>query len=152
MENNQLLFGLTINGDVKSDLVETAKWARFLAIAALVFLLIAILGIAFFAYYIATLSGEGTVLEGNPFLASGFGMGLVLFYILLIGVWIFPILSLLRFANKMKTALAGNDQAALASSFQSLKICFRFVGIITLIILSTYVLFIAIALIGAALL
>ena len=48
-------------------------------------------------------------------------------------IWFFPLLYMLRFANQMKTALYGNDQENLNVSFQNLKRYFRYVGIITII-------------------
>ncbi len=150
MENNPPLFNLYIDGDTKAHLSETAKWARFLAIAGLVFNSLAVLGILFFAFYVTSLASsmeEG--MGSNPFFSSGFGVGLAFFYILMLGIWFFPILSLLRFANRLKVALEGNDQQALNSSVQALKICFRFVGIVTVIILSSYAIGILVAIIGA---
>ena len=65
-------------------------------------------------------------------------------------IWFFPLLFLLRFANKMRFALAGNDQQALNTSVQNLKICFRYVGIITIIILALYAIALVFVVIGAA--
>jgi flagellar biosynthesis protein FlhB len=65
-------------------------------------------------------------------------------------IWFFPLLYTLRFANQMKIALAGNDQQALNKSFQNLKICLRFLGIITIIILAIYAIVIVFAIVGAS--
>jgi hypothetical protein len=48
-------------------------------------------------------------------------------------VGFFPLLYMLRFANQMRTALDGNDQEKLNESFQNLKRYFRYFGIITII-------------------
>ena len=69
---------------------------------------------------------------------AGFGIGIAIFYIFILAVWFFPLMYLLRFSNRMKNAITGNDQQALNIAFQNLKICFRFVGIVTIIVLALY--------------
>ena len=86
----------------------------------------------------------------QPGLSTGFGIGIAIIYIIIALVWFFPLLYLLRFANKMKVALNGNDQQALNISFENLKACFRYVGIITIIVLAIYALFFLIAIIAGA--
>ncbi len=65
-------------------------------------------------------------------------------------IWFFPLLYTIRFANQMKVALAGNDQQALNKSFQNLKICLRYLGIVTIIILAIYAIIIVFAIVGAS--
>ena len=50
----------------------------------------------------------------------------------------------------MKTALASNDQVVLNTSFQNLKACFRFVGILTIIMIAFWLLAVIVGLLGAA--
>jgi uncharacterized membrane protein len=54
-------------------------------------------------------------------------------YIIMAIFWFFPLLFLIRFANNMQHALASNEQERLNKSFQNLKVCFRYLGIITII-------------------
>jgi hypothetical protein len=75
---------------------------------------------------------------------------MVLVYFLLMLIWFFPVMFLFRFSKKINTAVAGNDQAALNASFQNLKACFRYVGIITLVVLAIYALVILFTLITMA--
>jgi uncharacterized oligopeptide transporter (OPT) family protein len=93
---------------------------------------------------------EGMEGVGNPYFGAGFRVGLAIVYIILIATWFFPLFYMLRFAGKMKTALAGNDQQALNIAFQNLKICFRFIGIVTIIILAFYAIAIVFGIIGAS--
>jgi hypothetical protein len=73
--------------------------------------------------------------------SSTLGGGMVtVIYILIALLWFFPCLHLFHFANKMKLALTGNDQEMLNTSFKNLKACFKFMGIITIIVLSFYAL------------
>lgn len=86
--------------------------------------------------------------EGGSGLMSGFGVGMAILYILLAIIWFFLLLYLLRFSNGIKAALHSNDQTALNTSFQNLKSCFKYVGIITIIILAFYALIFALAIAG----
>jgi len=152
MEQDQhaSLFNLSIEPVTKAHLSETAKWARFLAISGMVFMSLAVVGILFFAYYLSSLGGSVDSQFGSQSMFAGFGVGLALFYIILLGVWFFPLLFLLRFANRTKVALAGNDQQALNSAVQNLKMCLRYVGILTIIIMALYAIGILFAIVGLA--
>src|SRR5687768_4478748 len=99
--NHDQLFSLTIDPVTKAHLTETAKWARFLAIIGMVFMVLAAIGIIFFAYTMSqTVSsfedeyGDGGM-SSNPF--GSFGMGFAAIYIVLLVIWFFPLLYLLRF-------------------------------------------------------
>lgn len=145
------LFNLSIDPVTKTHLSETAKWARFLAIAGMVFMGFAVVAIIAFVVYLnssSVFSSDGYP-GANPFSNAGFSVGIAFFYVLLLLIWFFPLLFLLRFANKMKVALAGNDQQALTTSAQNLKICFRYVGIITIIILAIYAIAFVFGILGA---
>ncbi|WP_148661283.1 DUF5362 family protein [Flavisolibacter tropicus] len=140
------LFNLNVDTVTKAHLSETAKWARFLSVVGFVLLGLFLLGgIAVSLYSERPLNNYG----GNAaFSAYGVGMSFILLFTGVI--WFFPLLFLYRFASRMKTALNGNDQNALNTSFQNLKICFRYVGIITIIILALYALLLVFAIVGVA--
>ena len=147
------LFGLSIDPIAKAHLGETAKWARFLAIVGMVFMGLVVVGMIIFAIFFSTLAGslDQSTSATNVIFASGLGIGIALFYIILMGIWFLPLLFMLRFANNMKRALAGDDQQALNRSFQQLKVCYRYIGIITIIILSLYAIIFLFGIAGAAL-
>ncbi|MFI5185916.1 MAG: DUF5362 family protein [Chitinophagales bacterium] len=132
------LFGLNIDPVIKSHLSETARWAKFLAIVGFICCaLIVVFGI-FFVSNIGSFERSYGFNEG-PSLSS-LGPTMVVMYILIAVLYFFPCLFLLRFSNKMKTALAADNQADLTVSFQNLKVLFRYVGILTIIVLTIYVL------------
>ena len=150
-QSSSSLFSLSIDPLTKSHLNETAKWARFLAIVGMVLLgLMIIFGIFFSTMMAASSNPFEEPVEGGSGLMSGFGVGIAILYIILAVIWFFPLLFLLRFANGIRASLHGNDQNALNVSFQNLKSCFRYVGIITIIILAMYALVFVIALLGGA--
>jgi phosphate/sulfate permease len=70
--------------------------------------------------------------------------------VIMIAIAFFPLMYLLQFANKMKNALAANDQEALNDSFLNIKRYFRYLGIIAIIVLAFYALFFVIAIVGIA--
>ncbi len=148
------LFSLTIDPATKAHLSEAAKWARFLAIVGMVFLaIIIIFGFFGAAMLFSTANNFGGPEYGTPGMGGMGGMASTFFavYIVIAAViWFFPLLYTLRFANQMKIALAGNDQQALNKSFQNLKICLRFLGIVTIIILAIYAIVIVFAIVGAS--
>jgi hypothetical protein len=147
MESNQSLFSLTIDPVTKVHLNETAKWARFLAIVGIISLILMVVLI------IGVVSFMGTTGADNPYgtapLFPGFGVAMAIYYIIIAAIWFIPLLYLLRFSGRMRTALNGNDQQALNDSFMNLKACFKFVGIVTIIFLVLAILGIVFGLIGA---
>lgn len=127
-----------------SHLEQTAKWSKFLAIVGFVFCGLAVL-VSIFIGISMSLS--------SSFVAPGFGMGnaaIVFVYAGLALLYFFPCLYLFRFAQKMKRALSHSDQDSLISSLSNMKACFRFMGILTIVILGFYLLVILIAAFAAA--
>ncbi len=145
-EPSPSLFSLSVDPGSKVHLEETARWARFLALAGMVLLSLGAGGILVVGVYTGLLSSG----VDYPGMSGAYSLGIALFYFLLLGVWFFPLLFLLRFANKMKAALRGNDQEALTNAVMNLKSCFRYVGIITIIILTLYAVIIVVVLFGLA--
>lgn len=145
-QDQQHLFDLQIDPAAGGYLGEAANWARFLAIIGFVFCGVAIL-VALFA---------GSFMAGsfNKMGMAGTGsMGGMLFsviYLCLAVLYFFPCLYLNRFAMAMRVALRNNDGMQLTRSFKGLKSCFRFLGILTIIILAIYVLAIAGGIMAAA--
>lgn len=142
MEENHSssLFSLSIDPVTKSHLNDTAKWARFLAIAGIVLLSLAliftILSVTVFpnsTYSRLTVNG----VEEEQLTAT---MKIVLAICITIAFLIafFPMWYLLQFSNQMKKALYNNDQQALNFSFLNIKRYFRYVGIIMMIVLVVY--------------
>ena len=156
MEENQnpSLFGLSIDPAAKMHLSEAARWARFLSIVGFVIIgLIVLVGI-FAGSILGTMMGNaGPANEyGNPRVTGGImGSFLIVIYILVAALYFFPCLFLYRFATKMRTALAANDQDTLNTSFQNLKKLLRFMGIMTIIVLAFYAMALVFGLLGAGL-
>ncbi len=144
------LFGLTVDQSGKAHLAEAARWARFLAIVGFVVCALVVLIGVFFSSFLGVLSNRYG--GDNPYGAVSFtpGMGAVMafYYIVIALIYFFPCLFLFRFATKMKVALASNDQETLNTSFQNLKATFRYMGIVTIVMLVFFLLAFLVAFLG----
>ncbi len=135
MEENTSLFSLSIDPVTKTHLTETAKWARFLAIVGFLCLLLLIVFGVVTSLTISRYEDLYTGYNGRRSMMQGLGVGMAIIYILIAVIAFFPFLFMFRFASQMRNALYANDQNLLNSSFQNLKVYFRYVGIITIIAL-----------------
>lgn len=141
----QALFSLSIDPVTKAHLSETARWARFLAIVGMVFVVLLVAGGVFYSIWFSSMARSMQDNYGFQYPASYSG-GLVivsaLVFLITAVIAFFPMLYMFRFASQMKTAIYGNDQESLNASFQNLKRYFRYVGIITIIGLALWVIWV----------
>jgi hypothetical protein len=119
--------------DEKSQeyLTEIRKWAMFFAILGFIFIgLMVLMGLIF------GLVGSffGSFLGGVERIA------IFLVYIVIGGLYFFPVYYLFKFSVNMKNAIQQSKQGELTYSFEFLKSHYKFVGILTIVILSLYVL------------
>lgn len=137
MEQNSSLFSLSIDPITKAHLSETAKWARFLAIVGFVFLLMVVLVGIYSTVTLNRFEESYRELGGvdSDSITGSAGTGMAVMYIIMALIWFFPLLFTFRFANQMRNALQSNDQEMLNAAFQHLKICYRYLGIVTVIFL-----------------
>jgi magnesium-transporting ATPase (P-type) len=135
MEENISLFSLTIDPTTKTHLFETARWARFLAIVGFVFLVLVIFLGVYSSMMISRFEEGYRSTLGVTGVMNAAGAGVAVMYIVMAVVAFFPLLFTFRFSSLMRHALNSNDQALLNASFQNLKVCFRYLGIITIIFL-----------------
>jgi hypothetical protein len=145
------LFEFGIDQASRAHLSEAAKWAKFLAIVGFIMCGLIVV-VAIFAGSIFTMM-SGSYNDGyrsSARLTGGMGAFVAIFYIGFAILFFFPYLFLFRFANHMKNALNSNEQLTLNASFQNLKIMFRYVGILTIVMLSFYALGIIMIILSAA--
>jgi Family of unknown function (DUF5362) len=138
---NSNLFELQIDHQSSAYLSETAKWTKFLSILGFIFCgLIVIIAIFFGSYISSTFSKYETA--G----ARSAGSVVIFVYVLIALIYFFPCLYLFNFSNKMQIGLKNNDQEQLNLSFKNLRSCFKFLGILTIVILGFYLLVLIFAL------
>ena len=128
---------LELSDDSIISLNETRKWANFLAILGFIFFGFMLL---FGLFSGMIFSRFGPASHGLPF--PGFVFGLI--YIVFGLIYFFPVLYLFNFANWTKKALNSSDANDLNLAFRNLKAHYRYIGILAIIFLGFYALFIII--------
>ncbi len=123
---------LMISNNSMRFLKETGGWGKLLAIIGFCFVGLLVLGSFFIGSLFSTYSEIG-----SPML----GYFVSFLYIVLAVVYFFPILYLFKFSTQIKTALIDRDNALVEVAFENLKSHYKFVGIVTIIMLGIYVLF-----------
>ena len=153
MEQDSSLFSLTIDPATKSNLFETARWARFVAIVGFVFLILMVFVGIYSTLTINRFEDDYREMGGlgSTGMMGSAGAGVAVIYIFMAVIWFFPLFFTLRFANQMRSALQNNNQELLSAAFQNLKVCFRYLGIITVIFLVLIALSLLFGVIGLAL-
>lgn len=123
--------------EITNYLMETAKWGKFLAIVG--YVSIGLLGLL----AIFMMIGMSTISEfsGADFPMGAFGF----FYIIMGALYYFPVTYLYKYAVQIKKGLKSNDITTITSGFQNLKSLFKFMAIVTIVILSIYGLMLLVA-------
>ena len=145
MENNLHVENgenLIIDWRSKEFLKETAKWTKFLAILGFVGIGLMVLGSFVMLFAPSSLMSNGDF----PF---GGKIFMMLLYLAFAVLYYFPISYLYQFSENTKKAIENNDNNAIRDAFEFLKSHYKFMGILTIILLSFYAIIIFIGLIGA---
>lgn len=150
MDDHSSLFSLSIDPVTKAHLSETARWARFLAIVGFVLLVLTILLGVYSSIMLSRYEEDYRSSLGMSGVMNAAGASVAVIYILMAVVAFFPLLFTFRFASLMRQALNSNDQTLLNASFQNLKVCFRYLGVITIIFLVLTVLTLVFGIAGLA--
>lgn len=127
---------LVVSAAALESLNQTRPWVKFLAILGFIVIGLMVLG------GIAMLGGSSLVPGG-----AGMGVVFALVYFLLALLYFMPCLFLYRY-GKAIAAIPGQGQAALDAALKNQKSFWKFMGIVTLVVLSIEVLCIVIAVVG----
>ena len=133
---------LVIDWRSKEFLKETAKWTKFLAILGFVRIGLMVLGSLVMLFAPSSLMSNGDF----PF---GGKIFMMLLYLAFAVLYYFPISYLYQFSENTKKAIENNDNNAIRDAFEFLKSHYKFIGILTIILLAFYAIIIFIGLIGA---
>ena len=135
IENTQPIENqFAINSEIKAYLLETAKWGKFLAIVGYVGMgLLLLLGIVFILGF-SVFNSVSDV--GFPIRIMGF------IYVLLSVAYYFPLKYLYNFSTQIKKGFNSANQQTVTFGFENLKSLFKFMGILTIVVLSIYALLI----------
>jgi len=129
---------------IKSNLVEAAKWAKFIAIMGFIGIGIMVV----FGMFFGTIMGMVSRLEGSETtLPSFFGGIITVVYILLALLYFFPVKYLYDFSSKVKRAVELSDQDLFSEGILKLKSHYKYIGILMIVMLALYIVGIIISII-----
>lgn len=126
---------LHLTEDAQSFLKETAKWAYFLAVLGFVGIGFLILLGLFIGTIFSSLGAFNQGISPMPMMGTSF---ITFLYLIMAGIYFFPVYYLYQFASKIKLALREKDNEKLSSSLEYLKSHYKFMGILALIMVSLY--------------
>lgn len=128
LDNNISNDGVEINSQISNYLKETAKWTNFLSVVGFVMIGLMVIG-AFMAMAVgSSFSGPGAAAGG-------------LAYLLMALLYFFPILYMYNFSKKIKIGLNSSIQSEVELAFENLKKMFKYMGVLMIVILSIYAIF-----------
>lgn len=130
--------GIKVTSDAKTNFITISKWVRFLGVMG--FVSVGLLAIVAFFMIIA---GSTTSFGGEQMLILG------LVYLIMACVYVFPALYLWRTSVHLINAFSKDSQSSFELGIENMKSFFKFVGIITIVIVSLYLLLIFFALFAA---
>ncbi|MBL7852661.1 MAG: hypothetical protein JNN04_17285 [Cyclobacteriaceae bacterium] len=125
---------MELNREALRSLYEAGGWATFLAILGFIMMGFLLIAGIFMGAIFSNLPNS----EALPFPAELF----TVFYLLIAVVYFFPIYYLFKFANLARSGIQQRDSSRLSSSIQYLKSHYKFVGILTIVGIAMYLLFI----------
>ncbi len=138
MEQNSSIFEEKnlLTEEAKMHLAGMAKWTKFLSIVGIIVTVMMLLGVTAIS---TTFSAMSSMPDMGPFAAMGV-VGFTIIYLIMLLLYVYPIYCLYRFSTNIKKALTENDSYALAEAFKHQKNLFMFMGVLTIIMISFYVL------------
>ncbi len=123
---------LEVTGTLKNYLLDAAKWGKFLAVTGLISCFVMVAGAFYAGYYISHLPSYS--------FGSSMGRAITAFYIFFAVIWFYPCVFLYKFSTKLIEALKNNSQEYIESAFINLRSAFKFMGVVTIVILSLWLL------------
>ncbi len=121
---------LTLSEQTIRDLSVIKSWTYFFAILATIFFGLGLLG-SIVSLFAGSLNQQNQLL-----LVRGFFV-----IIFMIAVYFYPIFSLFKFSSNMKHALAQKDNEKLSSAFSYLRSNLSYAGVLTIIFIVLYSIF-----------
>ncbi|MFN3754894.1 DUF5362 family protein [Flavobacterium sp.] len=129
---------LTLNDLAIDSLRQTAKWTMFLSIVGFIFIGLMLIGGAIAVISLSAIPDEPDFGAYNPM--GGFKSYIGIIYVVMAALYFFPVLYLYKYSKGIKEALNFNNSEVLAEALENLKSHYKFVGILTIVLLSLYAL------------
>jgi hypothetical protein len=130
---------LTLNDLAIDALRESAKWCMFLAIVGFIFIGLMIIVGAFMSVAMSAMPDDPSI--AGPMGAFGAVKGFIgVFYIIIAALYFFPIYYLYKYAAGAKQAFVSGNSEVLSDALVNLKSHHKFIGIMTIVMISIYIL------------
>lgn len=139
---------IVLTSKAKNFLREISKWTFFFSILGFI-------GIAFLflvAILMGTVYAPMLNMMGQQQGVDSISLVVMIVYLIMALLYFMPVLYLYKFSRKMKLALVNKNDDILADAFENLKSHYKFIGVLTIIMLSLYVLLIGFSLVAGTLL
>lgn len=138
---------LVLNSKSKIFLREISKWTFFFSIMGFVsiFLIVVI------AILMGTVYAPMLDMVAQQQGLQSLGVIVTITYLVMGVLYFMPVLYLFKFSKKMKSALLTKNDDILADAFENLKSHYKFIGVLTIIMISLYVLLIGFSLVAGSL-
>jgi len=125
-----------VSPGVVEVLRQTKPWARFLAVLGFI-------GMGFMLLASVAMLALGSSLgRGLP---AGFGVGMMLVYVVMAGIQLPAVLFLNRYASRIGSLMDSHAPADLQEALSAQKSFWRYIGILSLIVMCVYILIFVIA-------
>ena len=132
--NLQLNNSIVIDDEVKSNLLESSKWAKFISIMGFISMgLLGLLVLLSFIFPFVRVPNQGYA-NSNAQIVSLFATALMTTVI--IALEIFPLYFLLKYSKGISQGIKSNNNLLLVSGFRYLKSHYKFMGILMIILIS----------------
>ena len=129
---------LSLNDLAIDALRESAKWCLFLAIIGFIGIGFMILAGAFMSVAMSAISSNPAFGGGmNPFDSIKAYVGIM--YVVIAALYFFPIYYLYKYATGTKKALESGNSDVLSDALVNLKSHHKFLGIMTIVVISLYI-------------
>ena len=138
-------FNLSVTEQAKAYLKESAKWTKFLSILGFIGIGFMVIAALFMGVIMGSVGGAY-----NAGAMAGLSSGIItIVYLAMAALYFFPVMYLYKYSVRMKEALQSSNSDTLTEAFSNLKSHYKFIGVLTIVIISLYVLMFVIT-IGAA--
>jgi hypothetical protein len=128
-KEDQEIFNLKVDDTAKAHLLEMMRWTRFLGI---LFSISIVLLCAVFAFVMMV------YLPGLQTPVPGASVTVIVMPVLMIGFNFYPIFALLKFSSLIKKAIHDANQQQFNNALKYLKNTFRYIGILTIVLIIIY--------------
>lgn len=124
---------IVVTDVTRNTLLEMSRWTKFLSILGFVFISLMLLGGAFVALAINSISSSL-----SPVLVSLGAVGLFMVYVLIVAIDFYPIYALLKYSANIKAALQNNDQERFDRALKYLRNMFIYIGVLFIVLIGLY--------------